>query len=762
MSSGSNGPIVHSISDLGKGPPATSNHPIYATTGWRNDLRPQALNVQAFGAIGDGVTDDTAAIQAAQTEAGTKWSLEFPPDATYLVTDTISTGSGQGGCAWRGARSERGVNSTIAVNAHLPSVKILFRPADTTKWLVSKYDTSTVGGTVGPFIFHDLAFDLGDANGLRFGLNGNTSQRYVQCPTIRRCSFNMTKAANNALYVSDANGVFVRTNRFAIDLAYAYEGTIKDTSFFGGDAHVRGWAVDTLSIENVRSNFAQLPFDFTGASVGGITPRLHNVQVEGFHFTPLRMADISVHVSNLRFETFDYVPGTGMGRFALPQTAAVVAASPSLTFSSDMTDILFPGLSLIELTDGTNIDTALVTAVSGATVTVESRGFEFDWSAPAATVTRIHGYGPIKIGNGAVGMTNISPAVAATAPPFVMAGSSRPYAIANAGRDLGTAGVESLAIGNRYDALSGNRNGVMSFVGCSPNILPDPGHPLVRVVDWRQSHGFIYGQSSGTDAHTHRGFLGDLAEEAAHIKRRWLYTPKSGAAGVASQNYALKFKKIAGDDASTQTYWAWKVPASSAFQLNDTTLPSATNQRWRLRFRARALTTTHTRTAQAAGAGSAVTLGTFDLTTTWKTYDIAFPTPASWTVAAGRTTATVVNLHLLASVTDGMYLSGVDLEAITSSEPAVSADNGDAAKTLIANADESTQIWNTPLTAARAITLSTTGASNGAKFRVVRTAASTGAFNLNLGTGPLKALAVGQWADVEFDTAWRLSASGAL
>jgi hypothetical protein len=94
----------------------------------------------------------------------------------------------------------------------------------------------------------------------------------------------------------------------------------------------------------------------------------------------------------------------------------------------------------------------------------------------------------------------------------------------------------------------------------------------------------------------------------------------------------------------------------------------------------------------------------------------------------------------------------------------ISADNGDAAKTLTAQIDESTQRWNTALTVARAVTLNTTGAFKGARFRIVREAGATGAFNLNIGTGPLKALtAAGQWAEVEYDgTAWRLTANGSL
>lgn len=65
------------------------------------------------------------------------------------------------------------------------------------------------------------------------------------------------------------------------------------------------------------------------------------------------------------------------------------------------------------------------------------------------------------------------------------------------------------------------------------------------------------------------------------------------------------------------------------------------------------------------------------------------------------------------------------------------------------------------LTAARQVTLSTTGAIAGNKFFITRTGG--GAFNLNIGTGPLKALAQNQWCIVVYDgTAWYLAAFGSL
>jgi hypothetical protein len=94
----------------------------------------------------------------------------------------------------------------------------------------------------------------------------------------------------------------------------------------------------------------------------------------------------------------------------------------------------------------------------------------------------------------------------------------------------------------------------------------------------------------------------------------------------------------------------------------------------------------------------------------------------------------------------------------------VSPDNGNSGASLMAGVSALTQIWNTPITAARAVALLTSGAINGSRFRIVRTAACTGAFNLNVGTGPLKAMATpGSFCDVDFNgTAWVLTAYGAL
>lgn len=93
--------------------------------------------------------------------------------------------------------------------------------------------------------------------------------------------------------------------------------------------------------------------------------------------------------------------------------------------------------------------------------------------------------------------------------------------------------------------------------------------------------------------------------------------------------------------------------------------------------------------------------------------------------------------------------------------PAVSANQGDASATLTWAVSATTNRWASALTTDKTVTLSTTNAINGARFRIVRTGG--GAFNLNVGAGPLKALAANGWCEVEYDgTNWVLTANGTL
>lgn len=87
---------------------------------------------------------------------------------------------------------------------------------------------------------------------------------------------------------------------------------------------------------------------------------------------------------------------------------------------------------------------------------------------------------------------------------------------------------------------------------------------------------------------------------------------------------------------------------------------------------------------------------------------------------------------------------------------------GDADATLTPTTSRALARFTVALTANRTVTLSTTNAWNGARFKVIRAASATGAFTLSV--GGLKTLAAAsEWAEVTYDgTAWVLTGYGTL
>lgn len=73
------------------------------------------VNVKSYGATGDGVTDDTTAINAAITAAGTNGTIFFPK-GTYLVTSTLQMLTGQcflGEGGQRASTIKKGANGDL-------------------------------------------------------------------------------------------------------------------------------------------------------------------------------------------------------------------------------------------------------------------------------------------------------------------------------------------------------------------------------------------------------------------------------------------------------------------------------------------------------------------------------------------------------------------------------------------------------------------------------------------------------------------------
>ncbi|HEV7691019.1 MAG TPA: right-handed parallel beta-helix repeat-containing protein [Hyphomonadaceae bacterium] len=78
------------------------------------------VNVQSYGAVGNGVTDDTSAIHAARTAAGVGGIVEFPP-GTYLVTGLVANIAKQ---TWRGQGSLGAAVIKLAANTNANTVLI--------------------------------------------------------------------------------------------------------------------------------------------------------------------------------------------------------------------------------------------------------------------------------------------------------------------------------------------------------------------------------------------------------------------------------------------------------------------------------------------------------------------------------------------------------------------------------------------------------------------------------------------------------------
>ena len=91
----------------------------------------------------------------------------------------------------------------------------------------------------------------------------------------------------------------------------------------------------------------------------------------------------------------------------------------------------------------------------------------------------------------------------------------------------------------------------------------------------------------------------------------------------------------------------------------------------------------------------------------------------------------------------------------------VSADRGDASVTIQAGVDAETQLFATTLTANRTVTLSTTSATKGDRFRVVRT--GLGAYTLAVGALKTIPNSTAAFVDIQFNgAAWILVGYGAL
>ena len=584
------------------------------------------VSVKDFGAVGDGVADDTIAIQTAINSSHRK--AVFFPRGIYKVTDTLNITVLSYSLV--GERTERGQNTQAYRDGEYSAVRINFAPVDTTKFLVNMFQATVSLNIIGPFEHKNLCFTLNGANGFQFGneslpiTDDGIGQAYVFGVRFENCNFQ----TSGGVFGSDVNGVIALTNRRHIGLAKCFESVVRDCSFKDGDYGIRTLGCDKFNVTGCRA-YTSRPLDFNSSGTFSVQHTVHDFQTEGWLISPLRNNGVELAVSNSRFEANVNAP-TGYARFVLPTcTATVTANSATLTFSRSMDNILIPGWSLIEITDGTNTDICLVQAVSGTTVTVSTNNFRFTWSGTATTITRIHTFGPLHApGSFGSVYTNISAGAGLNCPAFVYVGCRGSMYLTNCFAEQGSYGnIECLAVGNRASNAQYSMNGQMVLNSCTSLLTPSTPSPLMRFSNWSEANGQL-------DRINMRILGADSFDSLSKAQRKWIYTPARYQTSRNSKQ-SLVFKSVAGDAGTSQQVFAWFLdgtdPSGRELFIYDDTLPSATSGGLRILVRAKAVSAGTTinvvATSQQLGGAS---IGSLAVSTNWQTYSIALAVPQFW------------------------------------------------------------------------------------------------------------------------------------
>jgi hypothetical protein len=253
------------------------------------DLAPASLNVVQYGAKGDGVTDDTAAIQAALNAAPASGAVVYFPRGTYLVsigdvTNKIALNVLKQNITLQG--DSAGV-STIKLASGQPDYRAIIG------------DNTTSGTTdLSGLTVRDLTFDQNSAGNVitavgptdplfqgfaRYVLRFNTGSRF----TVENCRFLNTDNVNtigaNGAAVTDVavrNCLFgnVGANSPAHDHSSIYthceRAEVSGNTFLGGGVSART-AIEThgsaqLVHNNTVRNFAKLA-NITGVAQSSLT-----------------------------------------------------------------------------------------------------------------------------------------------------------------------------------------------------------------------------------------------------------------------------------------------------------------------------------------------------------------------------------------------------------------------------------------------------------------------------------------------------------
>lgn len=600
---------------------------------------PQVISIKGplYKGVGDGVTDDTEALEQAINASGGTIPV-FLGAGTYKITRPLVLSVTK--YSLLGSRTERNGGSDQATT-------INYRPTSALGPMISVTTTTSPSLDQGPFEHIDIRFDCDDGTydqGLfKFGDEATAiaSQRTTFGARWERCYFN----GNVDTRECTSAGVLTRSGQTMLHVSVHFETVFEDCRFIGGDVQLRSYAGDKPMLTRCRSVFANLPFEFVGASNLQVQNSITDVQIEGWALAPITIKDAGFSGTQLRIENTDATL-TGQGWFTLPTiTVAGTKQTDALTFSASMDDILFPDVSIIKITEGSDEHTALVKTVSGTAVTVYTAQNVLLWTASTATVKRLHGYGILHNSIHDTTFSNVSILGALNSPAFVYHVTNGLMMISNAVEPFGAGSLvqTSLIVGNKFSGVN-FLNNQMTFSGCSPYIVADPSHPMVTVSNIRPDYGSRAHTEAGRTAYqtNKRARMGDLFYEKSLTSRVWSWSPKSYTESDDDSPYALALVNVIGDVDSGERIWAWNFRtdylSATDLSLTDESLPTISgNLRIRFKVKGTNSSTNFPWRFVSSDSSDVVDAGSTTSTTlsgVWQILEFYYQTvPAEWTVA---------------------------------------------------------------------------------------------------------------------------------
>lgn len=247
-------------------------HEFYNT--WAGITPPDTVNVKDYGAVGDGVTDDTVAIQASINSVSygigvPAISIVLPP-GTYKITDTIDIdrravilrGSGVGNPTNYTVNPGRGTAIKWAGSSSLPMFKI----NDSQHIVIEDmlFSGSTTNRPTEALYFENTGGDIGtnqyiSVSRCRFGYLAWELDGYAMDYCVR---FGGTNGNNDQFYFHDCAFIHPTVACFQLDNSQSVWGALYNCTFDGNERAAKGLVTSAnVALYNAAFNSCSIDID---------------------------------------------------------------------------------------------------------------------------------------------------------------------------------------------------------------------------------------------------------------------------------------------------------------------------------------------------------------------------------------------------------------------------------------------------------------------------------------------------------------------